>query len=99
MILKQQAQAGTLESSDLMVLIKPLEEGEGRVLEVDSNVKIQYGDSILRTINKVLDDFGIKDVHLHINDKGALTPVIKARIETAVKRALGVAEGTLQELN
>lgn len=99
MTLKQQAQAGTLESSDVMVLIKPLKEGEGRVLEIDSSVKIQYGDSILRAINNVLDDFNIKDVHLHINDKGALTPIIKARIETAIKRALGIAEGTLQELN
>lgn len=99
MTLVQQAQAGTLESSDIMVLIKPLKKGEGRTIEIDSNVKIQYGNSILQTINQMLDHFNIENVHLHVNDKGALTPVIKARIETAIKRALNTAEGTLQEPN
>ncbi len=95
MILQKQAQAGTLESSDLMVLIKPLPEGEGRKIEVLSNVKSQYSDSIQQAISEVLDQFEIMDVKLQINDKGALTPVIKARVETAVKRALNAAEGTL----
>ncbi len=95
MILKKQAQAGTLESSDLMVLIKPLPEGEGRMIEVISNVKSQYAESIHQAVNEVLDHFEISDVKLQVNDKGALTPVIKARVETVVKRALDAAEGTL----
>lgn len=95
MELKTQAQAGTLESSDVMVLIKPLEKGKGRVVDIDSNVKIQYEASIKEVIDEVLDEFQIADVQLHVNDKGALTPVIKARVETAVKRSLQIAEGTL----
>lgn len=95
MKLKKQAQAGTLESSDVMVLIKPLDEGKGRIVAIDSNVKIQYETLIKQAIDEVLDQFEIADVQLHVNDKGALTPVIKARVETAVKRSLEIAEGTL----
>lgn len=95
MKLKTQAQAGTLESSDVMVLIKPLEEGKGRIVAIDSNVKIQYEAMIREAVSEVLDAFKVADVQLHINDKGALTPVIKARVEAAVKRSLGIAEGTL----
>lgn len=97
MKLKKQVQAGTLESSDVMVLIKPLEEGRGRVVAIDSNVKNQYESAIKQAINEVLDEFEIADVQLHVNDKGALTPVIKARVETAVKRSLDMATGTLVE--
>lgn len=95
MKLKTQAQAGTLESSDVMVLIKPLEEGRGRVVAIDSNVKMQYGNAISDIVNEILDKFEIDDVQLHVNDKGALTPTLNARLETAVKRAMGIAEGTL----
>lgn len=95
MKLKKQAQAGTLESSDVMVLIKPLEEGKGRIIAIDSNVKMQYETSIRKAIEEILDQFEVADVRLHVNDKGALTPVIKARVETAVKRSLELAEGTL----
>lgn len=97
MILKTQAQAGTLESSDVMVLIKPLKEGEGRVIAIDSNVKKQYGSAIEDIVNEVLNQFEVEDVKLHINDKGALASTLKARLETAVKRAMGVAEGTLND--
>ncbi len=97
MELKKQAQAGTLESSDVMVLIKPLEKGKGRVVAIDSNVKIQYDAAIQKAINEVLDEFEITDAQLHVNDKGALTPVIKARIETAVRRSAEIAKGTLVE--
>lgn len=97
MKLKTQAQAGTLESSDVMVLIKPLESGQGRDIIVDSNVKMQYGDTIQEIVNKVLDRFEVTDVKLHINDKGALAATLKARLETAVKRAMGIAEGTLND--
>jgi len=36
------AQAGSFESSDIMILIKPSEENSGRKLEIDSNVMLQY---------------------------------------------------------
>ncbi|PIF02626.1 MAG: hypothetical protein CR965_00430 [Paludibacter sp.] len=58
---KFKAQAGTFESSDIMVLIEPVEGETGRQVDVDSTVMLQYG----------------------------------ARVETAIKRSLGIQEGTL----
>ncbi len=92
---KFKAQAGTFESSDIMVLIEPVEGETGRQVDVDSTVMLQYGDDIKATINKVLDELGIQNVHLIAKDKGALTPTIEARVETAIKRSLGIQEGTL----
>ena len=36
---------------------------------------------ILKIVNNVLDEFEVVDIHFVIHDKGALTPVIKARME------------------
>jgi citrate lyase subunit gamma (acyl carrier protein) len=96
MRLIQSAQVGTFESSDIMILIEPITEGEGREIELNSNVILEYGDDILKTIHGVLDQFEIKDVKMVATDKGALSLTIKARVEAAIKRALNIQEGTLQ---
>lgn len=95
MELIQNAQVGTFESSDIMILIEPKQKGEGRDIELVSNVVMEYGEDIKKTINEVLDKFEIADVKIVATDKGALNPTIKARVETAVKRALNIQEGTL----
>ncbi|MFA8433276.1 MAG: citrate lyase acyl carrier protein [Marinifilaceae bacterium] len=95
MIPKFKAQAGTFESSDIMVLIEPVSENTGRQIDLSSTVMLQYEEDLKATINAVLDEMEIQDVHLIAKDKGALNPTIKARVETAVKRSLGIQEGTL----
>ncbi|MCY1634015.1 citrate lyase acyl carrier protein [Marinifilum breve] len=92
---KFKAQAGTFESSDIMVLIEPVSEEAGRQIDISSTVMLQFEDDIKNTINQVLDDLDIQNVHLIAKDKGALTPTIKARVEAAVKRSLGIQEGTM----
>jgi len=95
MIPKFKAQAGTFESSDIMVLIEPVDEKTGRQIDLSSTVVLQYEEDIKTTINQVLDRLEIQNIHLIAKDKGALTPTIQARVETAVKRSLGIQEGTL----
>lgn len=95
MIPKQKAQAGTFESSDIMVLIEPVEANTGRQIDLSSSVMLQYEEDIKKTIIAVLDELDIQDVHLIAKDKGALNPTISARVETAIKRSLGIQEGTL----
>ncbi|NOU59068.1 citrate lyase acyl carrier protein [Marinifilum caeruleilacunae] len=92
---KFKAQAGTFESSDIMVLIEPVTEETGRQIDISSTVMLQFENDIKTTINQVLDELDIQDVHLIAKDKGALTPTIKARVEAAVKRSLGIQEGTM----
>ncbi len=92
---KFKAQAGTFESSDIMILIEPLEKDSGRKVDISSTVILQFEDDIKATINQVLDKLQIEDLHLIAKDKGALTQTIEARVETAVKRSLGIQEGTM----
>jgi len=89
------AQAGTFESSDVLVLIEPLEIGKGRVIELSSTVEIHYKSEIEAIIQKMLNLFEMNDIHLIMKDKGALNPTIEARLETAIKRSLQIQEGTL----
>jgi len=81
------AQAGSFESSDILVLIEPLDGNSGRKIEIDSTVMKEYGDSIKMLIDKCLDSYNVQDIHLIAKDKGALEPTILARVETALKRA------------
>lgn len=92
---KFKAQAGTFESSDIMILIEPLEKDSGRKVDVSSTVILQFEEDIKTTVNQVLDKLQVVDLHLIAKDKGALTQTIEARVETAVKRSLGIQEGTM----
>ena len=79
--------AGTLESSDVFVEIAPAESG----IEIDLNsvVQAQFGDDILAVVREVLDECGVENAKLTIQDRGALDCVIRARVETAVMRGKG----------
>ena len=85
---KVSAQAGTLESSDALVLVEPAEPGTGMQIELDSKVLTQYGERIKQQILNILGQLYISDVHLIIKDKGALDATIQARVETAIRRSL-----------
>ena len=80
------ASAGTMESSDVLVELVP---AEGREIQLTSVVEAQFGDSIRAVADEMLDQFGLNDVCLRIDDRGALECVLRARIETAILRATG----------
>lgn len=92
---KHKAQAGTFESSDMMILIEPLEHDGENIIELSSNVSKQFGRQIQDAINEILIQYKITGARIIAKDKGALTPTIKARVETAVKRSLNLQKGTL----
>ena len=79
------AVAGTLESSDVYVEISP---GGAVQIEIESPVSAQFGDSIMQSVREILDGFGIKGASVVLKDRGALDCTIRARVETAVRRAL-----------
>lgn len=82
------SQAGTFESSDLIVLIEPMDDNDGRKIEIESIVLLQYGDNLKSIVNEMLDQYKLTNIHLIIKDKGALEPVVRARLETAILRSL-----------
>lgn len=87
MKISDKAVAGTLESSDVFVEIAP---GEGGVsLDLQSVVLDQFGDAIRDTVMDVLRRLGVESAKLTLKDRGALECTIRARVETAVRRAAG----------
>ncbi|MCF6459937.1 citrate lyase acyl carrier protein [Clostridium sp. Cult3] len=76
--------AGSLESNDALVTIRPIEGGIK--LEIDSIVGKQFFDRIEEVAYRTLEGLGVDSVSLKIQDRGALDCVLEARIETAVLR-------------
>lgn len=86
MILKKAGRAGGLESGDAMVTAQPNPQG-GIQVELESVLKIQFGDSIIETAKRAAQIMDVQDVSLHIVDRGALDHVILSRVQTAIYRA------------
>lgn len=86
MEIKKAAVAGTMESSDVYVEIEPADQV---TVEVESVVAQQFGDEIDRVVREVLQENGVTGAKVSLNDKGAVECVIRARVETAIKRGEG----------
>ena len=86
MEIKKTAMAGTLESSDITIVIEPNQEKKVSIGLV-SSVEKQFGDQIKKVILDTLKELNVESAIVRVNDKGALDCVIKARVETAVLRA------------
>jgi len=81
------AQAGTLESSDIMIAVAPGSEGSGIIIELESIVMAQYGEDICLTLREIMAEQDCTDVYIKAVDRGALDCTIRARVLTALCRA------------
>lgn len=86
MNISRRASAGTMESSDAYIEIEP---GSELSIYIESVVKKQFGDKIESAVREVLSDCGVESAVVRVIDRGALECVIRARVETAVKRSGG----------
>ena len=84
MKIEKPACAGTLESSDVYVEVSPCATVE---IEVSSVVAAQFEHLITQTANQVLEQWNVSGARLILKDRGALDCTIRARIETALRRA------------
>ncbi len=85
------ASAGTLESSDLLVKVSPSTDGTLTV-HIQSEVMKQFGGQIRATVMQTLDALKVSAATLVISDKGALDCVVKARVQAALLRGAGSSE-------
>lgn len=85
MEIKTTAVAGTLESSDIQIMIS--KGSNGIEIDLESEVKKTYGDQIEKVIKDTLKAYGLENAKVKATDKGALDCVIKARTLTAAQRA------------
>lgn len=84
----RKGQAGTMQSSDLMVSVEP---SDTLVIEIESTVKKQFEHLIRAKLEQVLAKFNVSSGRISVSDRGALDYAIEARLETALQRAAGGA--------
>lgn len=84
MQIRRKSTAGTMQSSDLMVVVEP---ADSLSIEIESTVKKQFEHLIRARIEATLRDLGVASGHVRVSDRGALDYAISARVETAVQRA------------
>lgn len=84
--IKQNASAGTTESSDIMIIIDQ-NDGKGIEIELESSVEKQFGRVIIEKIQTTLQHLSVDDAKIKAFDKGALDCTIEARTIAAVYRA------------
>ena len=85
MEIKTTAVAGTLESSDIQIMIS--KGSNGIEIDLESEVKKAYGDQIEKVITDTLKAYGLENAKVKATDKRALDCVIKARTLAAAQRA------------
>jgi len=86
-VLQKAAQAGTLESNDIMITVSPADPGDGIRIELSSPLIKQFGRQIKLVISETIQEYGLSDALVHANDRGALDCTIRARVRAAVERA------------
>ena len=52
-------------------------------------VRRQFGQDIRAAVREVLAQWGVESARVSVRDRGALDCVIRARVETAIRRGRG----------
>ena len=86
MIILKKGQAGTMQSSDLMVIVEPAPK---LTIEIESTVKKQFEHLIRARLEQVLAKFEVTSGLISVSDRGSLDYAIEARLEAALQRAGG----------
>lgn len=86
-MLDRSAQAGSLESGDALVRVAPSPEEEISV-SVESKVSPRFAKAIERAVRETAAEFEIRSASFEVVDRGALDFVLRARVRTALKRAM-----------
>jgi len=73
--------------SDCFVTVE-ITDVKGIDIQIESKVKVLYGDSIMKQAKEILNYFEIKNAKVLIEDSGALPFVIYARLEAAIKQLI-----------
>lgn len=84
MMIIRTASAGTLESSDCQVTVSPSETTE---LEYSGANSVIFAKRTRNLVDEVLGENNVGHAKITIHDQGAIEITIRARLETALKRA------------
>ncbi len=84
-MIRRMGQAGTLESADCLVTVTGSENGG---LDYRGGNRTIFGERTRKLVEETLARFQVSGVQVTIQDQGALELVIRARLETALGRAM-----------
>lgn len=82
---KRTSHAGTLESGDVFVEVAPSDGGVE--VSVESVVLEQFGAELESAVRQTLEAHQVTGAKVSLKDRGALDCTVRARVETALKRA------------
>lgn len=77
---------GNEKASDAVVTVNL--EAQGKTVEIKSKLKGMFGSLMEKAVIEVLDELQVENVHVKVEDFGALDFIIKARTKTAIRRAM-----------
>lgn len=83
-MITKEAKAGTLQSNDCLVTVKPHNKLE---IEIESIVQKEFGEILNIIARNTLARLKEDKIHIKIEDRAALDSTIIRRIEQAVQRA------------
>mgnify|MGYP001141499763 CR=1 FL=1 len=83
-----EAEAGLQEKGDVVIRFKPGPVGSGIELDVESKVLALFGSQIRASVLEEIAEYGLTDVSVAVTDQGALDYAIRARVQTAIERAI-----------
>jgi citrate lyase subunit gamma (acyl carrier protein) len=92
MEIRETAVAGSLESNDVLVIVSP-SQTPGLAVTIDSIVIKQFGQQIEKTVREVASILGVSQGTIQLTDRGALDYALRARVETALRRASKESSG------
>lgn len=88
----QSVQAGKAEKGDILIVLEPGLDEKGIQILLQCSAEAEFGSQIKKTIHEVLTEYGIRDAVVTAQDQGAMDFVVRARTETAAKRAMEVVK-------
>ena len=79
--------SGPKVRSDCRIEMQITDQG-GIQIELKSKVKVLYGNDIIRVTKEVVGFYGIENCQISIEDSGAITPVLAARLEAVIRQLI-----------
>ena len=76
------------QNADCVIEIKP--RSRGIKINLESLVKNQYGEQIKSAVKSELKKQNVDSCEITIVDRGAIDPVLRARLECVIKRGRGL---------
>lgn len=84
----REAEAGLQDKGDVVIHLKPGPDRSGIQLDIKSKVMALFGDQIRASVLEEIAAYGLTDLIVSIRDEGALDYAIRARVQTAIERAI-----------